>query len=159
MRAWKKGLTPGYRFLPPSMAITDKCSQVHFFGGAHTHRDERAEGRAARFLPCAPFPSCSCRERLSQPWSHPTPLQRFSAARDHVLLCRWFPMKSGAAGLWVKSQTLALPNGFKASPSPWIASPLSLECSQALLFYVLSMQEALIQSWMCSKSSQTALIT
>lgn len=66
-------------------------------------------------------------------------------------------MKSGAAGLWVKSQTLALPNGFKASPSLWIASPLSLECSQGLLSYVLSMQEALIQSWMCSKSSQTLL--
>lgn len=60
-------------------------------------------------------------------------------------------MKSSAAGLWVKLQMLALPNGFKASPSPWIASPQSLERSQALLSYALSMQEALIQSWMGSK--------
>lgn len=72
MRACKKGLTPGYRFLLPLKAITDKCSQVHFFGGAHTHRDERAEG-------CTPSPLSSPSQLLlpgeaqpAQVTSHPT---------------------------------------------------------------------------------------
>lgn len=91
---------------------------------------ERAVGRAVRLLPVLPCPAAPSSGGWTSPGGSEGALQP-RVTKGLILRCRWFPVKSGATGARGTPRALALPNGFKAFPSP---SPLPREglgCPQA----------------------------